>query len=511
MPLFSRRAAIGAIAGSAVVAAAVTLAEKDGLPWQDTNRNVPDNPVTRENQQQGSGDWRVGKNGTKAADDVRMQVKAYASAESVNRGDSIDFHVSVAAAETYLVEIYRMGHYGKAGSRLMLRGPQLRGMAQAAPTTDVQTGMVSCDWVPSWSLSVPEDWTSGYYLAVFTTESGWRNFAPFVVRDDSRKADVCVVLPFSTYHAYNQWPVDGRRGKSLYNGYDPAAVLPAEPTVKDFKRIPALRAAKVCADRPFALDGRPTNFDLDHDFLRWAESCGYDLTYATTGDLHAGRIDASAYRVLTFSGHDEYWSREMRDRAAAAFAGGTSLAFMSANNVYWNIRYEPSSLGADRVVVCYKGWDDPEPGISGATKQWRAGSPGPAEPEQRLLGVQYNGILPKPVPLVVQNAGHWFWAGTGVKDGDTIDRMIGGEADGLFPDADRPSGVSQTLLSSSPYALADGTPMIQNTSVCEAANGAIVFAASSLTWNYGLSHNGWTDGRVQRATANLFDRMVHRA
>ncbi|MFN1193196.1 N,N-dimethylformamidase beta subunit family domain-containing protein [[Kitasatospora] papulosa] len=53
--------------------------------------------------------------------------------------------------------------------------------------------------------------------------------------------------------------------------------------------------------------------------------------------------------------------------------------------------------------------------------------------EQRLTGIQYNGILAKPVPLVVSESKHWFWSGTGLRDGDEIPDLIAVEADGFKP------------------------------------------------------------------------------
>ncbi|MFH9468746.1 N,N-dimethylformamidase beta subunit family domain-containing protein [Streptomyces clavifer] len=35
-------------------------------------------------------------------------------------------------------------------------------------------------------------------------------------------------------------------------------------------------------------------------------------------DLHEGRIDPSRYTAIVFSGHEEYWSTEMRDWAQDA-------------------------------------------------------------------------------------------------------------------------------------------------------------------------------------------------
>ena len=49
-----------------------------------------------------------------------------------------------------------------------------------------------------------------------------------------------------------------------------------------------------------------------------AEREGIALDYATNGDLEAHPEILGAYRLVLSVGHDEYWSREMRDAVNAA-------------------------------------------------------------------------------------------------------------------------------------------------------------------------------------------------
>jgi hypothetical protein len=300
-------------------------------------------------------------------------------------------------------------------------------------------------------------------------------------------------------------------GKSLYYGY------PADPTLGEVQadgvrktgvRSSDLRSFQVSFDRPYMGSGLPSRFDDDRHFIQWAEAAGYDFDYATSEDLQSGALDPAAYAGVVFSGHDEYWSREMRDRVESALAGGTSLAFMAANNVYWKIRYEPSRDGrANRIVTCYKSPADAAADTS-ATMRWRESSPGPGEAEQRLLGVQYNGIVKAAVPLVVADPGHWFRNGCKVKDGDKIPKVVAGEADGYDPKVNLPRHTSRGLLSASPYQLRNGTRMMQNTSVYETESGGVVFVAGTLSWTRALAVRGFRDVRLMRATENLINRML---
>ncbi|WP_222105939.1 N,N-dimethylformamidase beta subunit family domain-containing protein [Catellatospora sichuanensis] len=490
----TRRLAVAAASPAARARAGASTAPAQARP-------NPSNPTDAENRLAGAPNWRKAQ-GVRAANDIAQQINAYASATSVNVGESISFHATVAGAQPYRIAIHRLGHYDGAGARLMTESPELTGSVQPPPSIDPDNGMITCDWTPGWTLEVPQDWVSGTYMAVFTSAAGWRCFTPFVVRQDERRAQLCVVMSFTTYQAYNFWPLDGIRGKNLYYGFEPG-----QPGRQDHTR----RAHQVSFDRPYHRDGIPSRFDFDLDFIQWAEREGYDLVYASSIDLHLGRIDPTKYAGLVFPGHDEYWSGAMRDAAEAAVTAGTSLAFLTANNVYWHVRIGAASDGRpDRVVTCYKGEVglDPNPDERGATVQFRVARPGPGDAEQRLLGVQYNGIIPAPVPLVVAQADHWFWAGTGVADGDEIEGMVGGEADGVDSRHPTPEGVSQTILSRSPYQLRNGTDLIQNTSVYETPNGAIVFAAGSLDWPAGLNRPERVDQRIQRATANVLNAIV---
>jgi hypothetical protein len=506
---------VGAFAAAGGAGVHALAAPADGAGYAAEG---PDNPIRAENRLPGSRDWRIGAGGTVGADDLTGRIAGYAARPSVNLGESLDFHVSTAPASPFTVEIHRLGDYGGLGARRIAASPVLAGLRQPDPVTDPRTGMIGCPWSPSWTLHVPETWTSGAYLAAFTTADGQRSLTPFVVRDDARGADFLVVLPFSTYQAYNQWPLDGKVGKSLYYGYGRHGTPSAAEVEGGDKRFDVHgapigygdRARTVCFARPYSGVGLPQRIDLDYQFLQWAERSGFDLSYATSLDLQQTRIDPSRHRALVFSGHDEYWSREMRDTVSGAVAKGTHLAYLAANNVYWHVRWEADPNGGELpVMVCYKTDPDPSPDQSGPTCMWREVKTGGDQSEQALLGVQYNGIPREEVPLVVANADHWLWFGTGVHDGDTIARIVGGEADGFYAGSPKPAAVRHTLLSASPYR-AEGNvrgPVYQHTSLYETREGAIVFAAATFNWSLGLNHADYIDARVQKATANLFNRM----
>ncbi len=101
--------------------------------------------------------------------------------------------------------------------------------------------------------------------------------------------------------------------------------------------------------------------------IRWAERYGYDLAYATAGDLHAGRVDPARHRGLVFPGRDEYWTDEMRTAVEEARERGTSLVFLSARTLYRRIEPAPAPSGPDRLLTCGRRRGAPDPRCGGRT------------------------------------------------------------------------------------------------------------------------------------------------
>src|SRR3982074_148892 len=140
-----------------------------------------DNPIVLENQQPGSGNWMF----SKLADDTAQQIKGYASDTSVNQNENLTLFVTVNPVQSYTIDFYRFGYYGGAGARLRLHVGPLSGFPQASCPIEATPGMIACNWTPSYTLTVPSDWTSGVYGAMLTNDQGYQNFVMFVVRDST--------------------------------------------------------------------------------------------------------------------------------------------------------------------------------------------------------------------------------------------------------------------------------------------------------------------------------------
>ena len=173
------------------------------------------NPIVIENQQPGSSGWEPDYD--HVGTDAVGQIKGYASAVSVNKGQNITFYVSVNPAQSYNLDIYRIGYYQGLGGRLVQHIGPLNGVRQATCPIDPTMGTIECRWTPSYTLTVPTSWTSGIYVGALTNAQGFKNYMMFVVRDDSRVAALVYNQPVTTYQANNNYPNDNQTGKSLYD------------------------------------------------------------------------------------------------------------------------------------------------------------------------------------------------------------------------------------------------------------------------------------------------------
>lgn len=439
------------------------------------------NQIVEENSLPGTTDWLVPPNMA-----ATTEIQAYAAALSVAPGQTQTFYVSTQHEGTpYTLAIYRLGWYGGKGGRLLASTQQIghaQGYFDAAVRgpngligcrsclVDRSTGLVEANWQPSYTRPVPPDWVTGVYLAQFTEAGGRQTWLTFDVRGNPSSTYVAVTSD-TTLAAYNRWG-----GYSLYQGPD---------------RTITTRAYKVSFERPFT--GQPARGGLmfEIDAIRWLERQGYDLSYLSSVDLHEHPEQLLNHRAYLSLGHDEYWSRPMRDGVEHARNSGIGLAFLGANVGFWQARFEPDHAGArDRTLVCYKeAYRDPLYGINNAlvTVEWR--STLLHRPENALVGIMYSGYTTydrSGFPWRVSTtSGIPLLMGTDLQPGQTYGcDLVGYEWDRMYANGATPPGLH--VLSRSPTIdLAKGTDF-SNTAYYLAQSGAFVFAAGSLQWTYGL-------------------------
>ncbi|MGR2752743.1 N,N-dimethylformamidase beta subunit family domain-containing protein [Agromyces arachidis] len=461
----------------------------------------PVNEVVLENRLGGHSSWRIPWAGYSLATDTDLAVKAYATKVSIDNGEVADFRVHVSSPGSVRYDVYRLGWYQGLGGR-RITGGTFNGIRQPACTTAMPNGTVSCDWSTSLSVQTTESWTSGVYAVVFTRGTK-QTYATIVVRDDDRTGALVHLSPSFTYQAYNNFPNNGSTGKSLYSHNSYGATTVNGTTA----------AVKVSFDRPYANAGAALIMAEEAPMIRYAESRGLDMTYATNLDLHRDAGLLAGQEGMVSIGHDEYWTKQMFTAAETARDAGTDLAYLGGNNMYWQVRIEDAPSGAnDRVVVSYKNAAlDP---VKDDTRTILFRSL--PRPEQPVIGQMWptgdgTGLVGPYASWVVKNSAHWLYRGTGLRDGSKIPNLIGVEADRRHPEVAGPvvkSGTQLSVLAQSPFTARNGLTGLHESTLYQAPSDAYVFSAGTLNYTMGLMGEGITPQQsVRSMSTNLFTRM----
>jgi hypothetical protein len=456
-------------------------------------------------------DWNVFQFPVNAHD-----IEGYADKTSVQVGSSIRFFANVNGVSDpqYKLTVYRLGWYHGVGARRMTTPVALTSVTQVLPTSDPITGLVEANWTNPYTLNVPANWVSGIYVATLVgNTTGKGQYIPFVVKNDTVTAPYLFQSSDTTWQAYNAWG-----GKSLYS----------------FNSSNGIPARKVSYNRPYSDGGglgQLTLFELQT--LRFLEKQGYDVTYQSNIDTHiGGQWQLTKHKAFLSVGHDEYWTKAIRDNVENAKAQGLSLGFFGANAAYWQIRLENSAVTgfANRTIVGYKdvaSTQDPfalDGNLNNNTQittTWRD-TRYYNRPENALLGIMYF-YNPVNGDMVVSNANHWAYTGTGLHNGDKLVGLLGYEVDAYFSNGKAPAGVE--ILAHSPINLSNSTidpskgyysDMSVYTQACTLtpcfSPTATVFAVGSLQWAWGLDSfytgHALENPAAQRITRNVLARMV---
>ena len=413
-------------------------------------------------------------------------LRGYTNRQSVNAGETITFHIS-SKVPTYYLTIIRAGWYGGIGATTVVSQVTLSGTNYPTTAPDAN-GTVALNWPVAYTLNTGSNWVSGMYAALLQRPgSNEMAYIPFVVRQDSRQADIVFHIPLSTYQAYNDWG-----GKSLYDYNSPGG-----------------RASIVSFNRPYTgNDGWGFFLPGDYNMVRWLEREGYDVKYIASADVDANPNLHSTARVFLANFHDEYWSWNMRTNLENARNAGMDAAFFTSNNIYWQVRWADNY----QTMISYKSLDDP---MANSATPWLTTvlfrDPPVNRPENEFLGTMFDTLMGygENRPWVVTNANHWIYNGTGLSNGSTIPWLVGYEVDRVFNNGYTPSNL--VLLSNSPFIEEDtGVNTVHQASIYQAASGAYVFNAATNYWPYLLmgSIPFPQDARVEQMTRNLLNTMI---
>jgi hypothetical protein len=470
-------------------------------------------------------------------------IQGYPDRPGLRAGEKLRLHVSTDNPHRrFRVDFYRQGE------RLIKMGS-----LDAQTSHDFAPLGHNEDWGwPGYDFLIPGDWPTGAYVAalVETDEQGKPLVNTGEVAADSRDARALFVvksgtpgqnarvlykLSLTTYHAYNY-----SGGGNLYVGKWFTDPVSKKRVNKVSLRRPGGGAGGAIPDfdtggnLPNSLDPydqtspRQTFAHWDVPFIAWLEKSGYLVDYCTDLDLHEEQDLLTPYNLLLSVGHDEYWSEQMRERVEAFIRQGGNVAFFSGNTCWWHIEFCDFAKCAD---------GEPHPtAFVRDSKWWKR------RPENSLTGVSYRNAggwwagARDAVGYAVQNADHWVYEGTGLRDGDVLgadEHLVGYECDGaLFTRDSRgvpfPTGEDGTP----PDFVILGVGMLSDENdgdhhgegwQFEArerqgrgsraatmglyTRGGIVFTAATTDWTRVLTVNQTVD----RITRNVLDRLQSRA
>ncbi len=403
-----------------------------------------------------------------------MAVSGYPATTSVVPGGSIDFHLSSDSPGLTNLAVERVGATSVSATitaRLANLSP---------PTKNPWEGF---GWPVAVSFSVPSTWPTGLYRLAY----GSADVLTFVVRPATPGAvsKVLLQMAFLTPTAYN-----AAGGKSLY-GFNSGGE--------------ASRASRVSLDRP---GGTPPSDGREATLIRWLETERIVIEYCSSADLHAIPNLLANYECLVIAGHDEYWTKPMRDQTERFVANGGNMIVLSGNTCYRAVRLEHGN----RLVVFYKyAGSDPNPNADEATVAWA--EPPLNRPQNSLLGVGFTegAFGGPPTPYEIRFPRHWVFAGVSAAvtspfmTYETDAAAYVDEPEGyphVTGDEDTP--LAFTVLASADLRSWSGKPGRATLGIYS-RNGT-VFNAATTDW---INVVG-TDPVVTQVTRNVFSRLKQR-
>jgi len=285
-------------------------------------------------------------------------------------------------------------------------------------------------------IDVGADWPSGVYAARLDADDGRVGFAPLVVRPARPASRVAVVIPTSTWAAYNFFDADGDGwGDTWYARWSKRRVDLTRPNLE--RGVPH----------------RYRSFDLA--FQHWLARTGTVVDMYADEDIEAFAAHdlRSAYDLVAFPGHTEYATTRLYTTIETYRDLGGNLLFLSANNFYRRVDR------ADHTITLIDTW----------RKLGR--------PEAALCGAQYvgsdEGGFREPFTVVGADVAPWAFAGTGLDNGSTFGIF------GIEFDARSSHSPAETyVLANIPNLF--GGPRTAEMTYYESPGGARVFSAGTL-------------------------------
>ncbi len=424
----------------------------------------------------------------RASDDPHIaQLWAYTDNLSYAPGAMARLHVNTTAA-SFDMTIYRDG----AKKLTVFQRQQIPGGFHPTP---LDCSIEGCDWPVSLEFPIDDSWASGGYVIELTARGAdgarlqydhvFLVCPPQLHGKGSRAGRVLLVAATGTWSAYNDWGGSNHyEGIAGENGDRFSPVLSLDrPYARGFVKLPATAPRIPLRDPPeigAAVRYPHMEWAYEHGYskkyasagwasyerpyVHWLETAGYAVDVISEQDLQFRPRILDGYDCLTFIGHSEYWSWEMRDTIDSYVESGGNIARF-AGNFLWQIRLQDQG----RTQVCYKYdareqdplrdteqahltttcWDAPETGRPGAQTFGLSGTRG--------LYAAWGGCSPRGAGgFTVYRPDHWAFEGCDLYYGDVLgapSRVFGYEVDGVdhvvkdgLPQATGADGAPDNLL-----------------------------------------------------------------
>ena len=351
--------------------------------------------------------------------------------------------------------------------QLLRSGPEKQATAintemKGVPVSD----QLAVDWTNHTNAPAPiyvqigADWSSGVYAARLDSADGRVGFAPLIVRPREPAARVAVIMPTSTWGAYNFYDADGDGwGDTWYARW---------------------KTRRADLTRPHAYRGVPHRYrSYDLAFQHWLAQTGTAVDIYADEDLEAFAPQdlRAAYDLVAFPGHTEYVTARLYALIESYRDMGGNLLFLSANNFYRRV--------------------DRRHHVLHLIDEWR----NLGQPEASLCGVQYvasdRGIWREPFTVVGADVAPWAFEGTGLGNGSTFG-IYGVEFDSRAPQS--PS--TTQVLANIPKIF--GGPLTAEMTYYEHPSGARVFSAGAL--DFGGKILIWPE--VRTLFENVWQRLT---
>lgn len=362
-----------------------------------------------------------------------MYTAGYADPMTVNNGSTL--RIWVQTGKSYSFRIARLSLDGQR-----LREPAMfEGPVSTVVSSDPRRGL----WNSYASFTIGANWQDGLWAVDIGPDNNLRPLttnvasALFVLRRGIAASKILYKLPTNTWNAYNRMPwltYDTLGGGGTHTAgersfYEDRAEQPSG--MPYYRPGIGINGDQIAGWVLSPVAGANCFFEGHDVFLPWLKTNFTTFDFCTDLDLHSADAKQmlSKYRLLICSGHDEYWSQQMRVNVAAHVNSGRNVAFLGGNNLYWKVNI---SAIQSTSPTCTMYWVDVNKTPSNrATGGWPAN-------EAKLTGMSGRGgggwVPQNPVRLQFDSSvvSSWMRHGLGTMQlASNADWLIGYEFDNV--------------------------------------------------------------------------------